>query len=120
MTKNQYYIFLLALFVGVPIATIGLLTTNILQNPSQFLLSLSVTMIVVVNTLILFLGIHFVRKTGMRNLSFSALTHFIMNSKMVMAVGILYVCTQLMVSTYILMMTWAFVTHIFVRFIFGS
>jgi len=112
--------FLLALFVGVPLVTIGLLTTNVLENPSQFLLSLSVTMIAITNMLFVFLGIYFVSKIGIRNLSFNVLTNFIINSKMAIAVGILYVSTQLMVGTYIFMMTWAFAAHIFVRFIFGS
>jgi hypothetical protein len=120
MTKNQYYMFLLALFVGVPLVTIGLATTNILENPSNFLLSLSIAMIVITNMLLIFLGIYFVSTIGVRNLSFNALSNFIMNSKMVIAVGVLYVCTQLMVCTYIFMMTWAFIAHIFIRFIFGS
>ena len=110
MTKKQYYMFLLALFVGVPIATIGLLTTNVLANPFQFFFVLSAVLISISNMLFLFLGIDFIRKTGMQNLSFNTFINFIKRSKLVIVLGVLYACTIMMMTTFVL---FQFLSHFY-------
>jgi len=102
MDKNQYYMFLVALFVGVPLVTIGLLLGNVLANPFRFFFVLSAVLIGVSNILFLFLGIDFIRKTGMQNVSFNTLINYLKNSKLVILLGVLYACTIIMVTTFIL------------------